>query len=100
MLIDASGVLVASSGAPEDAAELLGRLTLELFDHADAAAEGAFGPLGQVEITTPEGTVFGIRAPAAPAEWTLAVISGRLALSSLMFYDARKVLGELRAEAA
>jgi len=100
VLIDASGALAASAGVSEQGADRLRELALELFGHADQAAAADFGPLGQVEVTTPEGAVFGVRAPAARGDWTLAIITGRFALSSLMFYDARKVLGELRAEAA
>lgn len=100
MLIDASGALAASAGVSADGAQSLSELALELFGRADGAAEPGFGPLGQVEVTTPEGAVFAVRAPAAQSDWILAVVTGRFALSSLMFYDVRNVLGELRPEAA
>ena len=48
-------------------------------------------PPEQVEVQVPGGAVFASRTP----RWTLAAVARRGALSSLMLYDLRAVLGEL-----
>ena len=45
----------------------------------------------QVEVSTGTGIVYALRA----GEWTLAVVTGRFALSSLVFFDMRQTLAEI-----
>lgn len=87
VLLDASGAPAASSG-PDGAR--MGELARELFDRAEAASPG---PVSQVEAWAGGGIVFAVR----DERWTLAVVTGRYALSSLMFYDLRLVLADLGA---
>ena len=47
----------------------------------------------QVEVSTGAGIVYALRS----GEWTLAVVAGRFALSSLVFFDMRQALQELAA---
>ena len=47
----------------------------------------------QVEVSTGTGLVYALRS----GEWTLAVVAGRFALSSLVFFDMRQALQELAA---
>jgi predicted regulator of Ras-like GTPase activity (Roadblock/LC7/MglB family) len=100
VLLDNSGRLAASHAADgELQGERLAELAAELFKRADKAArsaKGFSGPLTQVEVTTAEGAVFGVRAEG----WTIAVVAGRFALPSLMFYDLRAVLSDLGDRAA
>jgi predicted regulator of Ras-like GTPase activity (Roadblock/LC7/MglB family) len=94
-----ASVLIASDGStavtsrPGEAGDQLPALTAELFERADAA-DG--DPVSQVEVSTGDGGVFAVRNE----RWTLAVVTGRFALSSLMFYDLRSVLGDLEAKPA
>jgi hypothetical protein len=92
VLLSADGRTAAAS-RPGEVGDQLRDLTVELFEQADAAdAE----PVSQVEISTGDGAVFALR----DERWMLAVVTGRFALSSLMFYDLRSVLGDLEAKAA
>jgi hypothetical protein len=92
VLVDAAGVLVGSSDLePEPAAELA-ELARGLFEAVDAAPRRAgVDPPEQVEVQVEGGAVYASRTP----RWTLAVVARRSALSSLMLYDLRSVLGEL-----
>ena len=93
VLLDRSGALAAASdGAP---GEKLRERTLRLLSQADAAAPFD-GGVAQVEASTVGGSVFALRSEG----WTIAVVTGRFALPSLMFYDLRSVLGDLGARAA
>jgi predicted regulator of Ras-like GTPase activity (Roadblock/LC7/MglB family) len=83
----------AAAGLPGEAADRLGELTVELFERADAADAD---PVSQVEVSTGDGGVFALRGE----RWTVAVVTGRFALSSLMFYDLRTVLADLEVEVA
>jgi hypothetical protein len=92
VLLSAEGRTAAVS-RPGEAGDQLRDLTVELFERADAAdAE----PVSQVEVSTGDGGVFALRGE----RWTVAVVTGRFALSSLMFYDLRSVLADLEAESA
>jgi predicted regulator of Ras-like GTPase activity (Roadblock/LC7/MglB family) len=96
--IKASVVLAADGSTavtsrPGEAGDQLPALAAELFERADAA-DG--DPVFQVEVSTGDGGVFAVRNE----RWTVAVVTGRFALSSLMFYDLRSVLGDLEAKAA
>jgi hypothetical protein len=95
LLLDARGRVAASWRHDADRAERLREPVLELLRRADAAA-GDTVPVGQVEVTTPRGAVFCVRG----GEFTLAVVTGRFALPSLVFYDLRHVLDDLRRSAA
>jgi hypothetical protein len=89
VVLDASGTVAASSvdGAEE---ERMGQLVRELFERAEAAAADGEA-VSQVEAWTVGGGVFAAR----DATWTIAVVTGRYALSSLMFYDLRAVISDL-----
>ena len=83
----------AAASRPGDAGDQLRGLTTELLDQADKV-DGE--PVSQVEVSTGDGAVFAVR----DERWTLAVVTGRFALSSLMFYDMRSVLSDLEATPA
>jgi hypothetical protein len=82
VLLDADGRIRAVNEAHADDGEELAELTRELLDRADTA---------QVEVSTGSGIVYGLRS----GEWTLAVVTGRYALSSLVFFDMRRVVEEI-----
>ena len=76
--------------------DIRGGLLLDAGGELLALADGAAGdsaPAAQIEVTTPRGAVFCVRDD----DFTLAVVTGRFALPSLMFYDLRHVLDDLRA---
>jgi predicted regulator of Ras-like GTPase activity (Roadblock/LC7/MglB family) len=92
VLLDAAGSLAAASDDDVDHARELGELARRLFEEVDRATrDWDTEPPEQVEVQTPGGTVFASRTP----RWTLAAVTRRGALSSLMLYDLRAVLGEL-----
>lgn len=93
LLDGARAVAAHSRDGADDGGARLRELTLELLGRADAAAGE---PPSQVEVSTPEGAVFAVREGG----WTIAVVAGRFALSSLMFYDLRSVLADLEPRAA
>ncbi len=100
VLLDSAGqVAAAHSASGEAPAKKLGELTARLFGHAEeaaAATPGFDGDVAQVEATTADGAVFAVRDEG----WTIAVVAGRFALPSLMFYDLRAVLSDLGRRAA
>ena len=96
VLLDDTGSVAAHSGCGDESAARLGELALELFGRAQEAADAEIGTVAQVEVTSLEGGVFGLRR----GDWVLAVVTGRFALSSLMFYDLRSVLSDLESVAA
>jgi predicted regulator of Ras-like GTPase activity (Roadblock/LC7/MglB family) len=100
VLLDSAGSVAAAHAAQGDPpAERLGEMAGHLFEHAGRAADAAHafeGEVAQVEITTQDGAVFAVRAEG----WTIAVVAGRFALPSLMFYDLRAVLSDLGRRAA
>jgi predicted regulator of Ras-like GTPase activity (Roadblock/LC7/MglB family) len=100
VLLDGAGRVAAAHAAEGDPpADKLGELAGRLFEQADRAASAAHafdGEVTQVEATTAEGAVFAVRAEG----WTIAVVAGRFALPSLMFYDLRAVLSDLGRRAA
>jgi hypothetical protein len=92
VLLDAAGALAGTSGSDPERARMLGDLARELFETVDRATrDWDADPAEQVEVQVPGGAVFASRTP----RWTLAVVARRGALSSLMLYDLRAVLGEL-----
>ena len=96
VLLDGTGSLVAHNLEDGLPAERVGELVVELFRRADDAAPPETGEVSQVEVTAPSGGIYAVRRP----HWLLAVIAGRFALSSLMFYDLRSVLSDLEEKAA
>jgi hypothetical protein len=92
-VVAASDGRTAAASKPGEAGDRLRELTQQLFEHADAADER---PVTQIEISTGDGGVYAVR----DERWTVSVVTGRFALSSLMFYDLRSVLGDLEGKAA
>lgn len=92
ILISADGRTAAAS-RPGDSGDRLRELTTELFAKADAVDPHV---VTQVEVSTGDGGVFAVR----DERWTAAVVTGRFALSSLMFYDLRAVLSDLEGRPA
>ena len=90
VLLDAGLAVTAAWRGDADRAERLRDPLLELLERADAEV-GEAGPATQVEVTTQRGALFCVR----DGGWTLAVVTGRFALPSLVFYDLRHVLGDL-----
>jgi hypothetical protein len=89
-VLDESGAVAAQSGFDEGGAAQVRELVGDLFRHAAESAAGGPAP-GQVEVSLPEGSVYALRDHG----WTLAVVAGRFALSSLMFFDLRMVARDL-----
>ena len=90
VLLDSGGGLAASWGGDDERGERVRELVAELLEGIDADAGGGEPP-EQVEVSTSAGAVFCVRNP----DWTIAVVTGRYALASLMFFDLRKVLEDL-----
>ncbi|MBA3421756.1 MAG: hypothetical protein H0U12_07675 [Thermoleophilaceae bacterium] len=88
VLLDADGELAAGDPEDRELADDLRELLLELLESADAADGEA---VAEVEVTGPTGAVFVARA----RYFTLAVVTNRFALSSLIRYDLRRVLADL-----
>ena len=82
VLLDADGRLAAVDDAHEADGEALAGLTGELLERAGTS---------QVEVSTGAGIVYALREGG----WTLGVVAGRFALSSLVLFDMRRVLEEL-----
>jgi predicted regulator of Ras-like GTPase activity (Roadblock/LC7/MglB family) len=87
-VVASTDAATAAASLPGDGGDRLHELTQELFERADAADEQT---VAQVEVSTGDGAVYAVR----DERWTVAVVTGRFALSSLMFYDLRSVLGDL-----
>lgn len=97
LLLDERDALVAAGSAHEAAAPRLRELALELLEQAALAASATGLPEpAQVEVSTGDGIVYALRERG----WTLAVVAGRFALSSLVLFDMRRVLLELEPAAA
>ena len=84
VLLDSGGRFVAADGEHADAGEHLGELGRRLLELADTS---------QVEVSTGTGVVYAL----SQGEWTLVAVTGRFALSSLVFFDMRQTLEELAA---
>jgi hypothetical protein len=82
VLLDAGGRLVAADDGHDAQGEQLADLTKQLLDCARTS---------QIEVSTGVGIVYAMRQGG----WTLGVVAGRFALSSLVFFDMRRVLEEL-----
>lgn len=95
VLLDAGGAIAAAWRGDAERGERLREPVAELLRRADAFA-GEAGPATQLEVTTQRGAVFCVRE----GSWTLAAVTGRFALSSLVFYDLSHVLRDLEPGAA
>jgi predicted regulator of Ras-like GTPase activity (Roadblock/LC7/MglB family) len=92
VLLDAAGSLAGASEAAQDDARALGELARQLFEEVDRATrDWDAEPPEQVEVQVPGGALFASRTP----RWTLAAVTKRSALSSLMLFDLKALLGEL-----
>jgi predicted regulator of Ras-like GTPase activity (Roadblock/LC7/MglB family) len=92
VLLDAAGSLRGASDDDQGNAHELGELARRLFEEVDRATrDWDTEPPEQIEVQVPRGAVFASRTP----RWTLVAVARRGALSSLMLYDLRAVLGEL-----
>ena len=87
VVLSADGRTAAAS-KPGETGDRLRELTQQLFERADSADSQV---VTQVEVSTGDGAVYAVR----DERWTVGVVTGRFALSSLMFYDLRSVLGDL-----
>lgn len=83
----------AAASRPGEPGDELRDLAQQLFERADVADDRA---VTQVEVSTGDGAVYAVR----DEHWTIGVVTGRFALSSLMFYDLRSVLSDLEGKAA
>ena len=90
VVVSADGRTAAAS-RPGEPGDRIRELTRQLFENADTADGQA---VTQVEVSTGDGAVYAVR----DERWTIGVVTGRFALSSLMFYDLRRVLGDLEGE--
>jgi hypothetical protein len=88
VLLDAAGALAGSSSEDPEVTSALGELARELMETVDRSSRE---PAQDVEVQVPGGAVFASRTP----RWTLAVVTRRAALSSLMLWDLHAVLREL-----
>jgi hypothetical protein len=92
VLLDAAGSLASACDETGGEPSALGELARRLFEEVDRATrDWDTEPPQQVEVQVPGGAVFASRTP----RWTLAAVAKRGALSSLMLYDLRALLGEL-----
>jgi predicted regulator of Ras-like GTPase activity (Roadblock/LC7/MglB family) len=92
VLLDAAGSLAGAGGDGSQDARALGELARQLFEEVDRATrDWDTEPPEQVEVQVAGGAVFASRTP----RWTLAAVAKRGALSSLMLYDLKALLGEL-----
>jgi hypothetical protein len=82
VLLDRAGELVGVDAGHTGEGEALAELARELLERADTA---------QVEVSTGAGIVYALSTES----WMLAVVAGRFALSSLVFFDMRRALEEL-----
>ena len=93
VLLDAAGSLAGASDDDHDHAPRARRAGAASCSRRSTARtrDWETEPPEQVEVQIPGGAVFASRTP----RWTLAAVARRSALSSLMLYDLRAVLGEL-----
>jgi hypothetical protein len=82
VLLDAEGRLAAVDTGHEQVGERLAELGRDLLTRAEAP---------QIEVSTGTGIVYALRA----GDWALVAVTGRFALSSLVFFDMREALEAL-----
>ncbi len=95
VVLDRRGELAASWHGDDERGRRMREPVLDLLARADAAVPGRAGA-GALEVATDTGCVFAVRSD----RWTLAVVTGRAVLSSLMLFDLRHVLDDLEPAAA
>ena len=83
-ILDGSDELASHTGDSRERAERMRKLVLELLELAGKAVPG-MDEVPEVEVSTPNGAVFAVRENG----WTIAVVTGRYALSSLMVAEER-----------
>ena len=88
VVVDADGSPAAHWGAGEG--EDMAALVAELLEQVDAATGER---TSEVEVATGAGGVFALRG----GRYALGAVGGRFALSSLVRWDLRHLLGELEA---
>jgi hypothetical protein len=94
LVLDRDGRVAAATGDDDERGERMRELFVALLDRAaDALPDSG---VDQLEVTTPDGSVFAVRG----SDWTVGVVAGRKPLSSLMFYDLRNVVTDLGAAGA
>ncbi len=91
VVLEPDGSLAASHPDERGIGEPMRELALALLEGANRAEAGD-DPPAEVEVSTPAGAVFVVREGGGRA---LAVVAERLALSSLMRYDLRRILTDL-----
>ena len=92
VLLDAAGSLASACDEAGGQPRALGELARRLVEEVDRATrDWDTEPPEQVEVQVHGGAVIASRTP----RWTLAAVAKRGALSSLMLYDLRALLGEL-----
>ena len=89
VVLDGAGGLAAATEQDAARAGRMRELAAQLLERAAAAAEAPGAE--QVEVTTERGSVFAVRGE----HWSLAVVTRRPSLPSLMFYDLRSVIRDL-----
>jgi hypothetical protein len=87
VVLDRDGNVAAATAEDDDRRERMQELVIALLDRAAEAVPGS----DQLEVQTPEGSVFAVRG----SEWSIGVVAGRKPLASLMFYDLRNVVADL-----
>jgi hypothetical protein len=91
VLLDEAGELAAHTGYGAEVRDRLHALAGDLFRAADAAGHKVgVDPVGRVEVSRPEGGMFGLRGRDRNDDrWTLVAVAAGGALSSLVLYDLR-----------
>jgi len=84
---------IAAHSEDEGRGERMRDLVVSLFDRA---AEAAGAAVDQLEVSTPAGSVFAMRR----SRFSVAVVTDRFALSSLVMLDLRRILLDLEAAGA
>jgi len=95
LVLDRRGEVAAAHGGEGGDDDEMREALVELLRLADRAETGR-EPAAAVEVATTAGAVFAVRNDS----WTLAVVTGRPVLSSLMLFDLRHVLDDLGAAPA
>jgi hypothetical protein len=90
VVLNGEGRVAASSSTDGSVGRRMGELARDLFERADRAFGGE---VPQLEVSTPAGTVFAVRQRG----WAVAVVAGRLALSSLVLFDLHRLVLDLAA---
>lgn len=90
LVLDRRGNLAAAWHGDDDRGDRMREPLLDLMERADAAVPGR-ARASALEVAAGTGCVFAVRSD----RWTLAVVTSRATLSSLVFFDLRHVLDDL-----